>query len=370
MMPVNSEAALESAPELHPGRPRPIESIPVCAAAIGTEYYYDDGDFAVGSDSSDCRSFLSDIKVHLCAVGEDGIVYLEGQSDGQNWLRVYSRAGELKWTVPIDEIDNPLALGRDGTAYLLSTLRSSSTLTAYNPDGSVKRRVTYDGEQLGWVPPAIGPDGTVYVFSGVLPTPPAHCRVCPALIAISPQGQERWRVSVATRVTDLVVDADGRVLVNVPSGNLIAFDPQGRELWSFHSKDKFGKGGVAVAGDGTVYFASRFLYALDRSGKTKWIFKPAPSYTEDEGLEDDPVIAEDGTVYVFSRHHELYAVTAGGRTKWVVSNLPPGPSGLALSSKGILSTPSAWFSVSSGLASHGWPSANRDARNSRSQEAR
>jgi len=370
-MPVNSEAALEPAPELHPGRPQPLQPVAVCAAAAPGAKYYDNGDFSVGGDASDCRKYLPDIKVSLSAVGEDGTLYLEGPRDGQNALSVYRRTGELKWTVPIDEIDNPLALGRDGTAYLLVTHRLDSTLTAYTADGNVRWRVQYDGEQLGgWVPPAIDPDGTIYIFSGVPPTPPSHCRICPAIVAISPQGQERWRVAVTGRPADLIVDSDGRVLVNESWGNLLALDPQGHRLWSFASDDKLGHGGIAIAGDGTVYFASRFLYALDRRGKTKWVFRPQSAYTEGEGLEDGPVVAEDDTVYAFSIHHELFAITAAGHEKWVVNDLPPGDSGVELSSTGILRTPSAWFSVSSGLASRGWPSANRDGRNSRSQEGR
>jgi hypothetical protein len=372
-MPVNSEAALETAPEMHAGRPQPLQPIPLCAAAaaVGAEYYYDGEDFSVGSDPSNCRSFIPDIKVVRTAVGEDGTLYLEGTRDGQNSLSVYSRSGELKWTVPIDDIDNPLAVGRDGTAYLSTTLRDSSILTAYNVDGTVRWRVTYDVEQFGgWVPPAIGPDGTIYIFSGVQGTGTPGCRrICAAVVAISPQGHERWRFQVAGRVVDIVVDSDGRVLVNVPSGNLIALDPQGHKLWSFQSEDKFGTGGIATTGDGTIYFASRFLYALDRKGKKKWIFRSETSYIENEGFEGDPVIAEDGTVYVFSSHHDLFAITADGHKKWFVNYLPPGGPGLELSSKGILRTPSAWFSVSSGLAGYGWPSANRDNRNSRSQEA-
>jgi hypothetical protein len=372
-MPVNSEAALEAAPEMHPGRPQPPQPIPVCAAAVGAGdfYYYDGGDFSVGSDPSDCRSFIPDIKVVRSAVGEDGTLYLEGKRDGQNSLGVYSRSGELKWSVPIDIMDNPPALGRDGAAYLFEILRDSSTLTAFNGDGSVRWRVTNGGEQDYWVPPAIGPDGTIYIFSGVQPTGTPDCRrICFAVIAISPQGHERWRFQVAGRVLDLVVDSDGTVLLNVQVGNLIALDPQGHELWSFRSEDKFGTGGIATTGDGTIYFVSRFLYALDRKGKKKWIFRSESTYTENNDFQDDPVIAEDGTVYAFSRHHQVYAITADGRKKWVVDDLPPGLEGVALSSKGILWTPSAWFSVSSGLASHGWPSANRDNRNSRSQEAR
>lgn len=370
MMPVNSEAALEPAPEMHPGRPQPVQQTPVCAAPLVKGDYFDSGDFVVSDDPGDCRTFLSDIKVLHSAAGEDGTVYLEGTRDGQNSLSIYSRTGELKWTVPIDVIDNPLALGRDGTAYLSTTLRDSNTLTAYNADGSVRWRVTNVVEQWGgWVAPAIGPDGTVYIFSGVQSVGDCH-RYCAAILAISPQGQERWRVQVAGRPEDILVDADGRVVVHWRPGSVIAFDPQGHQLWSFVSGDKLGPGGIAIAADGNVYFASRFLYALDRKGKAKWIFRSETSYTENEGFEEDPVIAEDGTVYTFSRHHELFAITASGRKKWVVDDLPPGQSGVELSSKGILRTPSAWFSVSSGLASHGWPRANRDGRNSRSQEAR
>jgi len=369
-MHVNSEAALEAAPEMHPGPPQPVQQIPVCAAPLVKGDYFDSGDFVVSDDPGGCRTFLSDIKVLRSAIGEDGALYLEGRRDGQNSLSVYSQTGELKWTVPIDVIDNPLALGRDGTAYLSTTLRDSNPLTAYNADGSVRWRVTNEVEQWGgWVPPAIGPDGTVYIFSGVQSI--GDCRrLCAAILAISPQGQERWRVPVLRRPADIVVDAEGRVLVVVPSGNLIAFDSQGHQLWSFVSADKFGQGRVAVAGDGTVYFASRFLYALDRRGKTKWVFRPESAYTGGEVLEDELALAEDGTVYAFSTHHKLFAITGGGHKKWVVDDLPPGGSGVELSAKGILRTPSAWFSVSSGLESHGWPSANRDGRNSRSQEAR
>jgi outer membrane protein assembly factor BamB len=372
-MPVNSEKALEPAPEQHAGQPQPPQPFPVCAAAVQGAGYYDDGEnFSVGSDPGDCRTFIPNIKVMRSAVGENGTLYLEGARDGQYSLSVYSRTGALKWAIPIDDLDNPLALGRDGTAYQSITLRDRSILTAYNADGSVRWRVTNEADQLGGlVAPAIGPDGTVYIFSSVRPTGWPNCRhTCPAVLAISPQGQERWRVQVANRPRDLSVDGDGRLLVNGGWGNVIAFDPQGHQLWSFVSGYKLGRSAVAIAGDGTVYFASRFLYALDRRGKTKWVFRPNAAYTGDERLEDELAVAEDGTVYVFSTHHRLYAITGGGHIKWVGDELPPGGSGVELSAKGILRTPSAWFSVSSGLASRGWPSANRDGRNSRSQETR
>jgi outer membrane protein assembly factor BamB len=360
MMPVNSEAALESAPALHRAPTGAFQPIPVCSANDGREYY-NDRDFAVGSDPSGRRSLISDIVVRYCSVSDDGTLYLEGGRfrETETWLRAYSGNGKLKWTVPIDEIYSPLALARDGTAYLISMPRSGNTvLTAYDADGSVKWHLALGGFEWDPVPPAIGPDGTIYVFSGGQ-----------SVIAITPQGQERWRASVPARVWELVVGADGRVFVNVPTGNLIAFDAQGHKLWSFYSGAKGGNGGVAVGGDGVVYFASGFLYALDSSGKAKWTFKSELTYTKDDYFDGDPVIAEDGTVYADSYYHQLCAITPNGRKKWVVGNQRPNLPGLALSTYSFLRTQSAWFSLSSGLATSGWPTANHDYRNSRSQEA-
>lgn len=88
------------------------------------------------------------------------------------------------------------------------------------------------------------------------------------------------------------------------------------------------------------------------------------------GGKENPVIAEDGTIYASSIEHRLYAITPGGRKKWVFQGSVPGlPDHLVLTGSRILRTQFGWFAVSSGLATHGWPTANHDSRNTRSAEA-
>ena len=360
-MPVNSEPALESVPTMHPGPRGPYQPIPACTGRDEMEYYAD-RDFSFGSDVSDRRSFIPDIKVHACAVRDDGTLYLVGASDRKNWLRAYTPGAELKWEILTDEIQSPLAVARNGAVYLISMPRSGNTaLTAYTADGEVKWRVELGGFEWNPVPPAIGPDGTIYVYSGV--------QTAAEIIAISPEGQERWRASLPAKVSKLVVGPDGSVLVDVPLGHMIAFSPQGRQLWSFYSDAHSLNGGIAVAGDGTVYFASGFLHAIDSSGKEKWTFKSELTYTKGDYFDGTPVIAEDGTVYAASYYQQLYAVTPSGRKKWAYSGLPDLPPEVMLTDDGILRTRQGWFSVSSGMATKGWPAENHDNRNSRSQEA-
>lgn len=362
MMPVNSEAPLEPTPTQHPAPTGPFQPVPACTGRDGVEYY-NDRDFSTGSDVSDRRSFIPNIAVHSCAVRADGTLYLVGASDGQSWLRAYSPVAELKWTAPTDEIQSPLAVARDGTAYLITMPRTGNTiLTAYTADGEASWRVDIGGFEWNPVPPAIGPDGTIYIYSGV--------QSASEIIAITSQGQERWRASLLAMASKLAVGPDGTVFAVVPAGHVIAFDPQGHQLWSFYANSSRVNGGIAVAADGTVFFSAGSLYALDSSGKAKWTFKSELTYTQGDYFDGNPVIAEDGTVYAASYYHQLYAITASGRKKWVFSNKSPGlPDDIMLTSDHILRTRSGWFSVSSGLATKGWPSENHDVCNTRSQEA-
>jgi len=369
-IPVNSEAPLEPAPAQLQAPRGQFQPLPACQAPDGVEYYKDYR-FSAGSDINDRRTFVPDITVQFCAVSQDGTVYLvgsslagsspAGSSDNQSWFRAYTRAGQLKWSMPRDEYCSPPALARDGTAYFISMPRTGNTaLTAIDASGNVRWTLATGGFEWNPVPPAIGPDGTVYAYTGV--------QSAPEIIAVTPEGKKLWNASVLSPVSQLVVSPDGTIVVNVPSGHALAFDPQGHELWRFYSGARVINGGIAVAADGTVYFAAGFLFALDRKGATKWTFKSERTYTTHDYFDGSPVMAEDGTIYVDSYYHQLYAVTPDGRKKWGVSSTSTSLPGLMLSNDGGLRTEWAWFAVSSGLGTHGWPSPNGDAGNRRSQE--
>jgi outer membrane protein assembly factor BamB len=364
MIPVNSEAPLETAPPRRPGSEYPNDDKPaICMGSDGTEYYRN-GDVA-RVDQADSRArFFTDFHAIACSIGDDSTLYFLGGNDQEKWLRTYNPTRALKWTRSTDEFRSPLAIARDGTVYMVSMPRSGNlTLRAYGADGVARWHADLGGFEWNPVPPAIGPDGSIYVYNGV--------RSEPEVIAFTVQGEKQWSALVPAAVSKLVIASDGRVLVDVPAGHVIAFDREGHPLWNFYSGGGTTQGdGLVVAPDGTVYFASRFLYALDNQGKAKWIFKSELTYTQGDHFEEDPVIAEDGTIYASSFEHRLYAITPDGRKKWVFQGNVAGlPDYLALSDNGILRTQSGWFAVTSGLATHGWPSANHDTRNSRSAEA-
>ena len=361
MIPVNSEAPLEPAPARRAAPTGQFTSIPLCASRDGIEYFKD-YHFDVGSEINDRRTFVDNVAVRYCSVGGNGTVYLLGSSEGQNWLRAYDSAAQMKWSVATDENRSPLALAHDGTVYFISMPRTgNTTLHAFDSDGRPRWKFETSGFLWDPVPPAIGPDGTLYVYSGI--------KDAPAIVAVSRSGEKLWSTPLPAPASEVMVAPDGTVVVNVPAGHVIALNPQGSQIWSYYASAVRYHGGMVIGSDGTVYFGAGFLYALYQ-GVEKWNFKSELTYTRNDYFDGDPVIAEDGTIYADSYYHQLYAVTPNGRKKWAVSYQPPSLPGLALSTNGTLRTQHSWFQVSSGLAAHGWPSTNADASNSRSQEAK
>jgi hypothetical protein len=360
MIPVNSETPLEPAPIQHEAPQGAFQPIPACQAPDGTEYFMDSS-FSAGSEIENRRVFIANITVQSCAIGKDGTLYLVGTSENQIWFRAYSRSGQLKWSIPRDEYCSRPAVARNDNTYLVCTPRTGNTqLTAYDSDGRLRWTLPTGGFEWNPAPPAIGPGGGIYAYTGV---PSA-----PEIIAVTTEGKKLWSASVLSQVSQVVVGPDGTIVVNIPAGHSMAFDPQGRELWRFYSGARVINGGLTVATDGTVYFAAGFLFALDKQGNTKWTFKPELAYTRGDYFDGSPVIAQDGTIYAQSYYRQLYAITPQGRKKWVTNTTTPGPANLVLSSDGGLRTNWAWFVVSSGLATQGWPSPNGDAQNTRSGE--
>jgi len=365
-IPVNSEPPLESAPALQ-SRGMWSGDGPACSASNGTIYYGDakqsDGRDPGGNLRPFAHSLRSDFLA--CAVGNDGTVYLPGVSNNRAWwLNAYEPTGQMKWSVPTQEVCSRPALGGDGTVYLVSRPRSGTTvLIHYGADGSQLWETPIGG--TGWHPtaPAIAANGTIYVTAAS------------QLVAIGSGGQEIWRVTVphsaSENVNGLIVGEDGRIFVQVVRG-AVAFNERGEKLWEFLSDSQDMDGGIALGGDGTLYLASRFLYALDKTGKPKWEFKSELTYTTRDYFGHYPLIAKDGTIYANSYYDQLYAITPDGRKKWLVSGEPRAVTRAwgqpMLTRDGRLVTNAGWFAVPSGLASTGWPAENHDNSNSRRQE--
>ena len=371
LIPTNSEPALEPAPALQ-SRRMWSDTIPACIAFNALPFndtiYYQNG---MQSDSRDpgnvLRPFVSVASrgFDSCAVSIDGTVYVSETSANRSswWLDAYAPTGQLRWQVPTEELRGRIAFGARGMVYLHSSAGTgASVLTAYRADGSKSWETPIGGTR--WPPdaPAVAANGTIYLVAMSFTAPPQ-------LVAVSSDGKELWRATLPySSGEELILGDDGRIFVRMYRG-AVAFSDRGEKLWEFTSDNQDQDGGIALAGDGTLYLASRFLYALDRAGKPKWIFKSERTYTDRDYFGYYPLVGKDGTIYANSYYDQLYAITPEGRKKWVASGDPRNAAQAwgqpTLTKDGTLITRAGWFDVRSGLAVTGWPSENRDNRNSR-----
>ncbi len=203
----------------------------------------------------------------------DGSVYAGGFIGGGtiNLFAMDGKCGTTKWKTPISV--NAMSIGADGTIYATAdySVNVSTKVVAVNPaDGSIKWTAANIPVQPS--PPAVGPDGTVYVI-GV-----------PGIItALDPAtGATKWQYTVpsplpagTSTLGPLTIAANGKILFtgnyrdasNNHLAALFCLDTStGSEVWRYDIA-----GGVAdecpvtVDDQGTIYFrdgGTSILYAL------------------------------------------------------------------------------------------------------------
>lgn len=200
---------------------------------------------------------------------------------------------DVKWTFPTSyNYGDPVPVfGADGTIYVVP---NDNELYAINPDGSKRWKLSTGSFTSS--PPALGPDGTIYVA--------ADWR----LLAVAPDGTKKWDLDGIPGTP--CIGSDGTLYVTGYPGDgskqLWAMSPEGTKKWAFGDAAY-----VSVIGaDGTLYAASEdyTLYALNPDGSEKWKLS--------EG--GWPVaVASDGTIYSYDPNHaNLCAIDPTGVGKW------------------------------------------------------
>ena len=162
------------------------------------------------------------------AVASDGTIYVGGDDHA---LHAINRDGSPRWRFKTgDLIRTPASIGADGTIYVPSY---DGRLYAVDPDGSERWSVVVMRAPEGYggspaqvnSPPSIGPDGAIYVLGM-------------GLFAINPDGSIRWHYHTGTSGTRTtpILGPDGTVYLG--SGVAVtALDAQGRLLWEYHPGD-------------------------------------------------------------------------------------------------------------------------------------
>ncbi len=270
----------------------------------------------------------------------------DAQRSGRS-SQVGPQGPNVKWTFQDNSIPfwEPV-VAADGTIYVGGGYTGDlGGFYAINPDGSLK----WVNNSIRVLDSAVlGPDGQIYVIAYAYPE--NH----PFLLALNPDGTERWRYdwfSVDYYGAELAIDQDGNIyhLTGCYSQSdqrvhpsLLAFNPQGSIIWLYDIMDRqtYPHGVCAVSGltlggsassaldeEGNIYAVVSFppeldgtiLFALRPDGTEKW------RRTFNDGWAAGISIDQDGTwIYVsvvaLGGYGKIHAIdpSSPNQDKWVV----------------------------------------------------
>lgn len=214
--------------------------------------------------------------------GTDGGVYFTAYPDGSFSSQVISidANGEFRWAAVVGlDTSGPPAIGPDGTVYVTtggSNTRLGGTLVALKPqDGAPKwqlRLPTGVSPNLGNpTPPKISADGTIYFVEGVQG---------PRVFSVSDRGSSltpklNWTFPLSNRTFSIpAIRPDGSVIVSENLGIVRAIRPDGSESWStslLPPNSAVVAGTPIAASDGSVVAPlSGSIFGLTSSGALSW----------------------------------------------------------------------------------------------------
>lgn len=218
---------------------------------------------------------------------------------------VNARFPELVWqaVVPLEGVP-VLAVGPDGTVCVASgsNYLHGASVRALNPDGTAKWQCNL-GTSTYRVGLSVADNNTVYALTD------------DALYALDPEGNVAWAYPLTGYAYGPALAADGTAYVyDMYEGSLLALTPAGQLRWScFLGQGSAGSAPV-IAHDGTIYVWRHpdGLYAVNPEGTVKWRYRPAEQYYYSSA---ELAVGPDSTVYV-AGSNRLLAVRANGTGKW------------------------------------------------------
>ena len=221
------------------------------------------------------------------AIGDDGTVYC-GSHDGYLYA-LYPNNGTLKWKFPTNNwIRTAPCIADDGTIYVVSL---DNHLYAINPNGTLKWKTNMGHAGTS---PTIGQDGTIY------------CGYT-ELFAIDPvDGSVEWTFDVGGTIQGGTPcnSIDGTIYLGThigetDGGELIAVNPDGTERWRIKLATVWIMSAPAIGEDGTVYIGS----CNGVPPSTSWGYLHAIGYPGPNPLTPDingPTSGKPGTSYDYT----------------------------------------------------------------------
>jgi outer membrane protein assembly factor BamB len=258
----------------------------------------------VGAQSSQLAWRLSmETNYGGAVIGRDGTIYL-GEFLGQ--LLALNPDGTTKWSISVSpyDIESTPAILRDGR---IAFVDQSGTVTVVNPDGTLSWRFhSHTACDCPEMSPAVGADGTVYTAIGQ------------TVYALASDGRPRWSYDVGRTILGPPAVAPNGV-VYVAASYLYALNPNGTLRWQ--TTDLLGLGGSPdVGAQGTIYVNAfdPTVYAFNPDGTLKWSYQADPCCNT--GVPSSPAIGQDGTIYAGERisggHGVMLALDPDGTLRW------------------------------------------------------
>ncbi len=167
--------------------------------------------------------------------------------------------------------------------------------------------------------PVIGSDGTLYLQEGYLYSPSPQGRI----FAISLNGELKWSYPTGTGLTSPVIGENG-IIYAVGCNGVFAFYPDGTLKWK-HEGDGFT--GLALGHDGSVIVIHRVshpdeekrymeLISFHANGSKNWTYRFPDGVYYVGSI--NPIVDENGTIYLFDSSGKVYAITKDGKLKWTL----------------------------------------------------
>ena len=267
----------------------------------GTIYVNGESDFyAINSDGSLKWRLSNVISLAECSptIDSDTIIYFVTLEEcGFGYLFAYDNEGVFKWrSEMIDGRPASPALGSDGTIYVGT---ANDTLHAFNPNGTLKWQSRIEGGTQ--TTPAIGSDGTIYIG-----TDDGY------FYAINPDGSLKWRCQVGKKIgSSPAIGSDGTIYFGCADSCLYVLNPDSTIKWRYRTNGWI-ISSPAIDIDGTIYFGSsdKHVYAINSDGTIKWRFQTNGWVTS------SPAISSDGIIYIGSDDKNIYAINSDGSLKW------------------------------------------------------
>lgn len=243
------------------------------------------------------------------ALGEAGTVYAGAASPTKEMFYAFDRYGRIRWAYHVEfyVIESSPILGPDGTIYLAASnpQTAGGALVALNPDGSERWR--YDVGSRVPFSPTLGSDGAVYVGAGN-----------GNLYAVNPDGNRKWQVDLGAVTSSAALGSDGTIYLGT-GANYRALNPaDGSPIWTFSLADGEAGSTPALGPGRRVYLSanSNELYALNPDGTRAWTFAAEQEGEREVHFSSSVTVDGARVLYAGTREGEVFAVNPDGTLRW------------------------------------------------------